>query len=279
MHVLLVNEDNTISTTKRERIVKGSKLVDTLWILVNPIYQEQDLSNATITMEYVLPISKKYGLKFLRLVGKHQEYFKYMLPEEDEINSDLTSEAGNIEIKLTFTYITEDSNGKLTQHVRKTTTATITVVPNAEWGNLIPDSALEVLDQRLIKLDAQTKMLGEYAEFLNQTRVDNLLYNDDNETLQLQANGSPVGSPVSVRDMLDDGIPVVDMDSISGDSTGGSTAGDCGCDCGCEDNVVEFGYDTDKTEDGCACGCEDNVVEFGYKTATIIKNDSNITEF
>lgn len=257
MYVLLVNDDNTISTTKKERIVKGSKLVDTLWVLVNPVYQEQDLSNATVTMEYILPISRRYGIKFLRLAeDKYQDHLKYMLPEDDEINSDLTSEAGRIEIKLTFTYITEDSNGNLTQHVRKTTTTTITVVPNANWGDLIPDAALEALDQRLIKMDAQTKMLGEYAEFLNQTQVDSLRYDDSAETLQLTSNGNTVGDAISVRDMIDDGIPVIDFDSSDGDS---NKDHEDGCGCGCEDNVVEFGGTESETpsdeEDG-------NVVEF-----------------
>ena len=259
MYVLLVNDDNTISTTKKERIVKGSKLVDTLWVLVNPIYQEQDLSNATVTMEYVLPISRRYGIKFLRFVDKYQDHLKYMLPEEDEIDSDLTSEAGRIEIKLTFTYITEDSNGKLTQHVRKTTTTTITVVPNANWGELIPDAALEALDQRLIKLDSQTKMLGEYAEFLSQTQVDSLRYDDNAEILQLTSNGNAVGDAINVRDFIDDGIPVIDLESSSGDGTSDSSDGECDCGCDCEDNVVEF--DPVEKED-CNCGCYDNMVEF-----------------
>lgn len=263
MYVLLVNDDNTISTTKKERIVKGSKLVDTLWVLVNPIYQEQDLSNATVTMEYVLPISRRYGLKFLRLAeDMYQDHLKYVLPEEDEIDTDLTSEAGRVEIKLTFTYVEEGTNGKLIQRVRKTTTTTITVVPNANWGELIPDAALEALDQRLIKLDSQTKMLGEYAEFLSQTQVDSLRYDDDAEILQLTSNGYAVGDAVSVRDMLDDGIPVVDLDGSGSDSDSTDKPNhNEGCNCG-------------------GCDCEDNVVEFSYvEPEDLEENDDNVVEF
>ena len=265
MYVILVNDDNTLSTTKKERIVKGSKLVDTLWVLVNPVYQNQDMSNATVTMEYVLPISRKYGIKFLRLAEEgYQDYLKYMLPEEDEIDSDFTSEAGRIEVKLTFTYVSSDSNGKVMQHVRKTTTTTITVVPNANWGDLIPDPALEALDQRLIKMDAQSKMLGEYAEFLSQTQVDNLRYDDSASTLQLTSGGYAVGDAVNVRDMIDEGIPVVTFGGEGSDSNGSdnSNNGDsehkCDCNCDCGDNVVEFGgqdVPNEETDD-------DNVVEF-----------------
>lgn len=261
MYVILVNDDNTLTTTKKERIVKGSKLVDTLWILVNPIYQEQDMGSATVTMEYVLPISRKYGIKFLRLAEEgYQDYLKYMLPEEDEIDSDLTSEAGRIEIKLTFTYVSSDSNGKVTQHVRKTTTTTITVVPNANWGDLIPDPALEALDQRLIKMDSQVKMLGEYAEFLSQTQVDNLRYDDSASTLQLTSGGYTVGDAVNVREVLDEGIPVVEFEN--------------------ESSVPDSGDDNKDHGDGCNCGCEDNVVEFGGEEGSEPSdNDDNVVEF
>ena len=109
--------------------------------------------------------------------------------------------------------------------------------------------------------------------------VNNLAYNEDEESLYLLSGDKIVGDKVSVRDMLDDGIPVVDMDSIPG---GSGSDNNNGCNCGCEDNVVEFGYDSDETEKyGCNCGCEDNVVEFGYSAAIVKKqsNDSNITEF
>ena len=81
----------------------------------------------------------------------------------------------------------------------------------------------------------------------------------------MYANGKGIGSKISVRDMLDDGIPVVDLNSGSNDSSGDNSnkEDNDGCDCGCEDNVVEFGYSSsgtiapDDSEDN-----EDNVVEF-----------------
>jgi hypothetical protein len=71
--------------------------------------------------------------------------------------------------------------------------------------------------------------------------VDNLVYNSKEDTLQLAAKGVGVGDKVSVRDMMDDGIPVVDLES-NGDSNADSELEDiCDCGCDCEDDVVEFG--------------------------------------
>ena len=99
------------------------------------------------------------------------------------------------------------------------------------------------------------RALNDYMNVLDNNQVDNLVYDDKNETLQLSAKGVGFGNKVSVRDMLDDGIPVVDLDSDSGNTT-------------------------DKDDnDGCDCGCEDNVVEFGDVVTTTPSDDNNVVEF
>ena len=65
MYTILVNQDNTMSTSVRERIMQRSKLVDSLHFLVDHIYKELDMSDFTVTMEYILPISKKYVTEIL----------------------------------------------------------------------------------------------------------------------------------------------------------------------------------------------------------------------
>lgn len=260
MHYILVNDDNTLFTSQKERIMQRSKLVDTLVFLVNPMYQEQNMSNATVLMEYLLPVSKKYGTKILRKSDEtRQEYLQYMLPENDEIDTELTSEPGKIELQLTFIYVDLDVNGNPIQRVRKTSATTLTVVPISNWSDIIPDSALSVIDQRIIKTDAQIRALDAYIETIGNNMVDNLAYNEDEESLYLLSGDKIIGNKVSVRDMLDDGIPVVDMDSIPGDS---GSNGECGCGCDCGDNVVEFGYDGNVNGTQKPDYDDDNVVEF-----------------
>lgn len=245
MYVILVNDDNTLTASKKERIMQRSKLVDTLWFLVPPIYKEEEMAGYTVMLEYVLPVSRKYHSEILTLSEEgYEEYLKYQLPFDTKI----TSEAGKVEMQLTFTSV---DNNQL-QHVRKTSVGYIDIFPISAWSDIIPDSALSALDQRLIKLDAQTKCLEAYADIISENQVDNLKYDDNKETLQLMSGNKTVGDAISVRDMLDDGIPVIDLNSASG----GNNNNGCDCDCGCEDNVVEF----DKCN--CDCDCDENVVEF-----------------
>lgn len=250
-YVILVNEDNSLYGSKKERIMQRSKLVDKLVFIVDPIYKGIDMTDATVMLEYVLPVSREYKTVLLALSDERYNdcFLQYKLP----FDVDLTSQAGSLELQLTFAYVEMNENGVGVQRVRKTSATTIDIVPITAWSDIIPDSALSSLDQRLIKLDASMRAMNDYMNVLDNKQVDDLVYDNKAETLQLSANGVAVGSKVSVRDMLDDGIPVVDLDSDSGDNSDN----DNGCDCGCEDNVVEFDDAMAVSPDD-----DDNVVEF-----------------
>ena len=43
MYTILVNDDNTLTTSVRERIMQRSKLVDSLHFLVEPTYKEKNI--------------------------------------------------------------------------------------------------------------------------------------------------------------------------------------------------------------------------------------------
>ena len=254
MYVILVNDDDTLYGSHKERIMQRQKLVNDLVFISNPIYRNtHDMTNATVMLEYVLPVSREYKTVILTLSEERYNdcYLQYKLP----FDTDLTSQAGSLEVQLTFAYVEMMPNGVGVQRVRKTSATTIDIIPVTAWSDIVPDSALSGLDQRLIKLDAQMRGLNDYMNVLDNTQVDNLVYNEKDETLHLSAKGNIVGSKVSVREMLDDGIPVVDLDSDSGNTT--DKDHNNGCDCGCEDNVVEFGdvVPTTPNEDN-------NVVEF-----------------
>ena len=257
-YVILVNEDNTLYGSHKERIMQRSKLVDVLTFIVDPIYKGIDMTDASVMLEYVLPISREY--KTINLVLDNERYNDCFLQYKLPFDTDLTSQAGSVELQLTFIYVEMNESGIGIQRVRKTSSTAIEIIPITAWSDIVPDSALSALDQRIIKLDDQMRGLNEYMNVLDNNTVDNLVYNSTDETLQLSSKGVGVGNKVSVRDMIDDGIPVVDLDSdTGGDSESGKeedSGNKNGCDCGCEDDVVEFGTSENIDTD------EDNVVEF-----------------
>lgn len=256
-YVFLCNEDCSIVASRREVIMQREKCVSEIWFLIAPEYKSVDnnMELFNVVMEYILPTSRRYNvIELVRDEENYEEYIKYTLP----INTDLSAESGDVELQLTFVYVGLDADGNDIQKVRKTKPTKLHITPVAAWSDLIPDKNLLAIDQRIIKTQAQINELGYYAQVLSENQVDNLKYDDVAETLSLMAGDQTVGNPVNVREILDDGIPVVDINSPSGDNSGNSDHKD-GCDCGCEDNVVEFTYveSEDSGEDD-----EDNVVQF-----------------
>lgn len=240
MYTILVNPDNTLYGSQKSRVMQRSKLVDNLRFIVEPTYNDIDMTTATVMLEYVLPVSRKYKTVLLVLDDERYNgcYLQYKLP----FDTDLTSEAGSLEVQLTFAYVEMNYTGVGIQRVRKTSSTTIEIIPITAWSDIVPDDALSSLDDRLIKLDAQMRAMNDYLDVIDSNKVDNLVYDDVNETLQLSSKGVGIGNKVSVRDMLDDGTPVVDLDSDSGTSDGSDSENNNGCNCGCdcEENVVEF---------------------------------------
>lgn len=208
-YIILVEDSNELYASRKERIMQKSKLVDTLWFLTPQFYKEQDMSEYTVQLEYILPCSKEYHTEILKLSDeKYKDYLKYTIP----FNTKLTKESGAVQLQLTFVKTELDENGKGIQRVRKTSVGTIEVIPLTAWSNIIPDSALEAIDERLIKLDAQMRGLADLAEALDNNQVDNLVYDKTEDTLQLMAGDVGVGNKVSVKEMLNDVIEDGDCD-------------------------------------------------------------------
>lgn len=211
-YVILVNEDNTLTASKKERIMQRSKLFNNLWFLAEPTYNGYDMSACTVVMEYILPISKKYYSDILELSEeRYQEYLKYVVP----IDSKLTTEVGEVELQLTFIYSDLDENGESVQRVRKTSTAKLNIVPISAWSDIIPDSALGALDQRIIKMDAQIKELLDLGDAYDAAKADNITYDADKQTLQLLSGVNKIGDEVSLNvDGGSDGTTAVDFSDL-----------------------------------------------------------------
>lgn len=158
MYTLLLNESNELITTVKERIMQRSKLVDNLHFLVEPTYKGIDMSDFTVTMEYILPVSREYKPEIL---VKSDELYKDMLEYKLPFDTCLTKEAGDIEVQLTFTQLILNADGSSTQRVRKTSPATITILPITAWSNIIADSALTALDQRILQTQAMIEAASE----------------------------------------------------------------------------------------------------------------------
>lgn len=193
MYTFLIGADNTLTATVVERVMERSKLVDSLHFLADPEYNGIDMSEFEVTLAYKLPISGKIKTEVLSLSNElYKEKLEYKLP----FDTALTSEAGEIEINLTFSNVTLDENGRATQYIRHIGPGVITIVPISAWLDVVPDDALNAIDQRIIAAQAMVKALNEQNANIMKSKADSLRYKDD--LLQLTAMGAPIGTAVKI---------------------------------------------------------------------------------
>lgn len=208
-YVIIVEDDNSLYGSHKERIMQREKLFNKLWFLVAPYYKGYDMSQCTVTMRYLLPISKEFVTETLVLSEeKYEEYLKYVLP----IDTNLSKEHGDIELNLTFTMLDVDDNGNIVQRVRKTDNHKLHITKLPDWDSVIPDSALSAIDQEIIKIDARIKALNHINNAMMDTKADNITYKDNK--LQLIANGKKIGNVIDINSCDnndEDGVPVVDF--------------------------------------------------------------------
>lgn len=212
MFTILIQNDNVALITEKQRLMHKSKCVDTLRFLVEPEYKGYDMSGFTMMMQFMTPSTHKHKSEILELSAEtYKNYLQYTLP----VDTDLTSEAGEIEIQLTFSSADLDEAGNAIQRVRKVSPFTIEILPISVWADIIPDEALNAIDQRLIMVNAQIKAMEDMQAVISDDRVDGLSYED--EKLQLMANGRKVGNVVTIPigETLGEGMPAVDVDKAA----------------------------------------------------------------
>lgn len=231
-YTFVVNESNSVTASRKETIMQRSKLVNDIWFLVNPEYGFNDMTLFSVILEYVLPVSRKYRTVELTKDDEgYNGYLKYVVP----IDTDLSSEAGDVEMQLTFAYVGLEPDGTSIQRVRKTMVCNLHVTPISAWSDIIPDEALSSLDQRIIKIDAQIKHLNEMGDVFDKTKADNIRYDAAENSIQLTAKGREIGDEVRLQGVSPDGVPVIDL---NGDSTSPDVP-DVPAD-DCQNDVVEF---------------------------------------
>lgn len=230
-YTIIVENDNSLYGSCKTKIMQREKLFNKVWFLVPQFYNGYDMSQCTLTMRYLLPISKEFKTETLVLSDeRYQECLKYVLP----IDTNLSKECGDIELNLTFTMLDVDDSGNVVQRVRKTDNHIMHITKLPNWDSVIPDSSLEALDQRILKLDAQMKYLNEMNQIVADNKADNIKYNEATNELQLLSGDKEIGNKVTLKtgeEALEDGVPVVDFSSVVDEDTPSEDE---------DDNVVEF---------------------------------------
>lgn len=177
MYDIYIRNDNTVIVTGGNKIVQGSSMVDTVRVLVPKTYNETitDMSEFSCMIEYILPCSKKYLVDVLVEDVPNDEniddvYENYVVYKFD-IDSNFTSEPGDIEIQFTFAKaaIVDEYGIEIEpERLRKTKKSKITIIPIAQWSDVMVEMVnsedpeyhekplpVDILDKKLVDINAK----------------------------------------------------------------------------------------------------------------------------
>lgn len=222
MYTIIVNQDDNLIATNRETIHHRSNKIQKIQFLVDPYWTKNgevsDLRTFMCLLEYKTPASMKYTPVLLNYSEDlYKEHLEYLF----EIDTSMTSEVGDVQLKLTWTKLELNDDGTFNEKCRPTSHTSIEISPVASWSDYVADSDLSNIAQIMLTNQANAEQLKIYAEQLKElgekltiTKADNVTYNKRDNSIQLEAMGLPIGNKVK--------LPECECDGSSGGSSGES---------------------------------------------------------
>lgn len=204
--IILINNDNMAITTVKETIMQRDKLTNKISIICPRIYKDDiDMKEFDLVMTYKLPISKTVRIIEMQCAEElyKDEFCKYDL----DIDTDITSENGDVELQFTFMRTYLDPDGNNIQQVRNINPTSIHICQLSDW--LVPsDEALGTLAELYLTNKNMVKSLEQLATTLYATKLDDIKLDADSKQLVGISNGVPVGTGISLEDLNNELVEV-----------------------------------------------------------------------
>ena len=235
LYTILINDDHSFSHSNRKRIMRRSNMIDTIRFLVKPMYGDSvtklDMSKVNVVLEYITPVLRNYRTVVLE---PEKELFKgriqYLLP----LDLKFTSEPGNLELTINFSYLSQDDNGKFIEQVRTIGSTTLEITDTPNWSDYIPNTELDNIAQIMLANQAIANQNRIDAELIKTEMPKSLVKDENGNVYLVNGDGTQIGESVTDEKGncdCEDGVPVVDFSVITPDDGDGNKE---------VDNVVEF---------------------------------------
>ena len=206
MYTFLLNKDKSLLATERIKIYQREKLVDKVQFILPQSYEEIDLTNKNVSI--ILKYVDQEGNAQSEFLVKDDELYKDNYVRcELPIDTNITKFAGNITLHLTIIYLDVENQINQVMHSSETI---LTISPLKDMYVNINDKSLEILDQKIIELQASIEAANILNESIDKNKADDLSYEDN--TLQLISNGKKIGTPQTLDQLNEFDIVTFDSD-------------------------------------------------------------------
>lgn len=173
-----VQDNKSLLVTVPTTIYRGETGADTLTFLIPQNYEGTNLADCSVMLRYIRADKVGHSEELKLTPEMYNGYLQYAIA----IDTDVTGEPGDVVLWLScISY--QDAV------IFKTGELTIKVLPSPEIEKYLPPDDLDQLD----RLEAEVKNLKD-------TKADNLIYDESDGSIQLAADGNPIGDEVMVGD-------------------------------------------------------------------------------
>ena len=225
MYTILINEDHSFIHTKKKRIMQRSN-VDAIRFLVNPQYNDLDMTTASAVIEIRMPVSHTYvPITLTQSAELYKDRVEFILP----LDLKLTKEAGDLEFTIKFAYLGMVEGGVFEERVRTIGQTYITIDEVTNWSDYIPSADMENIVQIMLANQSIAKDLEEIAALLEIEKADGIKYDSTTNIISLTSNNAEIASTIVEDCECGEGIPVVEFSVIEPETPDNEM-----------DNVVQF---------------------------------------
>lgn len=185
-----MNDDKSLVVTIPTTIYRGENNADLITFLVPAEYEGKNVADCAMLMRYINPdnVGKSEALSY------KPEMYKGYLQYSTVANTKITSLDGDITVWLTAL----DNNDAV---VLKTGEALVTINPSKDIADYMSQEDMDQLD----RLEAQ-------VEELMKQKADNIVFHEEDNTIQLVAQGVEIGDRIAIAvDSEDNSVCVTDV--------------------------------------------------------------------
>lgn len=212
MYTIIMNSDKTLSATQITKIYQRENLVDQIQFLFPQFYNNHDLSKFTAVLKYIDQGNTPHSEILQQDTDLYKGKVRFFLP----VDTNITKFAGTITLRITLS-MTDLSIEN--QYILHTGSYKLVIDKRDDYFSFMPDEVLEPIDQKIGQLEAQIQYINAIAETYNQTKADDLSYQDN--VLQLLSNGEKIGQPVTLisegeveniaKEYIDSALTIVEL--------------------------------------------------------------------
>lgn len=201
MLYIKLDSDMNLVITVKEPIYRGDNLSRKISYLIPVTVGDVDMLTATVYLNYIRSDGTPDVVMLERQEEKYSEsYFQYILP----ITCKISKYAGEV-----CTWMQICSGPASNPTVAKSGECVLRVLESKDMDEYIGDRTITALYQLKKHMDDGFETMESSIDALIAEKADNIVFNEEDSTLQLIANGAPIGDRVVVSTNI--GVGVKDM--------------------------------------------------------------------